>query len=170
MKKLMIILFYALSLFIIQAGAPAPVAAGAALEDCSTVSQEQRPVCVEKNQRALAVEACKNAGDVMEACIHKYLKTIALNTDCEVADGEELSAKNCQIIRYIVISINLLTGVAGLAIAGGIVLGGYQYMTARDNPGQVQSARMHVTWAIIALLILVFSYAFLQWLVPGGVL
>lgn len=90
--------------------------------------------------------------------------------DCETENNEPLTKENCQIVAYIVIAINFLTAAAGLAITGGVVYGGYQYLTARDNPGQVQAGRSKIVWALVALLLLVFGYSGLQWLVPGGVL
>lgn len=97
----------------------------------------------------------------------------ATQTDC-AGDGKGgpvvLTTKNCQIVAYLVIAINAMTAIAGVAIIGGMVYGGYLYLTARDNPGQVQAGRQKIVWALIALLILIFGYAGLQWLVPGGIL
>lgn len=90
------------------------------------------------------------------------------NCDCDT-EGD-LNPENCEIIRYIEIGINVLSGIAGVAIVGGIMVGGYMYMTARDNPGQTAAARQRVAWALIALLILIFFWGVLQWLVPGGIL
>lgn len=90
--------------------------------------------------------------------------------DCAPENNEALNKENCQIVAYIVIAINFLTAVAGLAITSGVVYGGYLYLTARDNPGQVQAGRSKVVWALVALLLLIFGYSGLQWLVPGGVL
>lgn len=89
--------------------------------------------------------------------------------DCD-GDGGALNKDNCQIVAYLIIAINFLTAVAGVAIVGGMVYGGYLYLTARDNPGQVQSGRSKIVWSLVALLMLIFGYAALQWLVPGGVL
>lgn len=90
-----------------------------------------------------------------------------ITTSC---DAEVLNRDNCKIIDYLVIGINFLSAVAGMAITASIMIAGYQYMTARDNAGQIQAARTRITWAIVALLIFIFMYGFLNWLVPGGVL
>ncbi len=91
------------------------------------------------------------------------------DTNCDCA-ASVLDRENCAIVKYIEIGINVLTGLAGLAIVGGMMTGGYMYMTARDNPGQTAAGRGRVVWALVALLILIFFWGFLQWLVPGGVL
>jgi hypothetical protein len=83
---------------------------------------------------------------------------------------DELDSSNCTIISYLVNGINFLSAVAGMAIVASIVIAGYQYMTARDNSGQVESAKKRMMWAIIALGVFVFMYAILNFLVPGGVL
>jgi len=90
-----------------------------------------------------------------------------ITTSC---DEDVLNRENCKIIDYLVIGINFLSAVAGMAIAASIMMAGYQYMTARDNASQVQAARTRITWALVALFIFLFMYGFLNWLVPGGVL
>jgi hypothetical protein len=50
------------------------------------------------------------------------------------------------------------------------MLAGFQYMTARDNAGQVQKARNRIVMTIVALAIYIFMYALLNFLIPGGVL
>jgi len=57
-----------------------------------------------------------------------------------------------------------------LAIIGSIMIAGYQYMTARDNSGQTAAAKKRIAWALVALVVFVFGYAFLNFLVPGGLL
>lgn len=100
----------------------------------------------------------------------KKEETGCTSIDCAPENNEALTKENCQIVAYIVIAINFLTAVAGLAITSGVVYGGYLYLTARDNPGQVQAGRSKIVWALVALLLLIFGYSGMQWLVPGGVL
>lgn len=91
-----------------------------------------------------------------------------LRTDCNEPD---LDRSNCQIINYLVIGIDIMGVVAGMAIIASVVWAGFEYMTAQDNPGQVAAARSRIYWAVFgALPLLVFTMALLNWLVPGGVL
>jgi hypothetical protein len=96
----------------------------------------------------------------------------ALNFEgaCEVGPGEDLSTDNCGIIAYLVVGINILSAIAGMAIVASIMIAGFQYMTARDNSGQIEAARKRIVWAITALVLFIFMYAFLNFIVPGGVL
>lgn len=93
----------------------------------------------------------------------------AIAGDCD-APGEELNTENCEILSYVVVAINILSALAVLSIIASIVIAGYQYMTARDNSGQIQKAKVRIIWALTALAIFVFMYAILDFLIPGGVI
>lgn len=90
-----------------------------------------------------------------------------IKSDCNDA---VLNASNCGIIKYLVNGINFLSAAAGLAIVASMMIAGYQYMTARDNPGAVQAARTRIAWSVVALVLFIFMYAILNFLVPGGIL
>lgn len=89
--------------------------------------------------------------------------------NCTTDNGEALNSENCGIIELLVDGINILSALAVMAIIASIVMAGYQYMTARDNSGQIQKARMRIIWALSALALFVFMYAILNFLIPGGV-
>ncbi len=110
------------------------------------------------------------SGQASSYSVHNTVASNGLASDCEVGPSEELDQGNCKIISYIVTGINLLTAVAGIAIVASIMIAGLQYMTARDNSGQIEAARKRIVWALIALLTLIVMYAGLNFLVPGGVL
>ncbi len=93
-----------------------------------------------------------------------------IDTDCETAVGETLDRTNCKIIDYLVIFIQVLSGLVGLVIIGVMIIGGIQYSTARGNPQAVAAAIQRITNAVLALVVFLFAFALLQWLVPGGVL
>ena len=91
----------------------------------------------------------------------------AVEADCT---ADSLNADNCQIISYIVVVINVLSAIAGMAIIASVMIAGYQYMTARDNSGQIMKAKLRIVWALVALALFIFMYSLLNFLVPGGVL
>lgn len=74
-----------------------------------------------------------------------------------------------KIQGYLQDGINLLTGLAGLAITASVIMGGIQYSTSGGNPQAASAAKKRISNAFLALLALVFLYTFLQWIVPGGV-
>ena len=89
--------------------------------------------------------------------------------ECDTLPGQELTRDNCEIINLVVIGINFLSAIAGMAIVGSIMFAGYQYMTARDNPGAIEAAKKRIVWALVALGLFVFMYALLNYFIPGGV-
>ena len=81
-----------------------------------------------------------------------------------------IESADCNINQYIELFINILSGLVGVVVVMVIVIGGIQYGTAGDDPGKLQAAKQRITKALIALLVFIFLYAFLQYLVPGGVI
>lgn len=65
--------------------------------------------------------------------------------------------------------INFLSIGVGVVVVAVIIFGGIQYMTADGSAQATAAAKSRITNALIALLAFIFTYAFLQWLVPGGV-
>jgi len=103
-------------------------------------------------------QICKNNGGV-------WGDSSAARVDCKV---EPTTADNCGIIKYILIFTDTLAAAAGIVIVIMIVAGGIQYSASRDNPQAVAAARGKIINAVMALVFFVFAFAFLQWLIPGG--
>lgn len=91
----------------------------------------------------------------------------SFETDCSEAD---LSSNSCGIIYYIEVFSNILAAVVGLVIVIMIVAGGVQYASARDNPELISAAKKKITNALLALVVFIFLTAFLEWIIPGGIL
>ena len=78
---------------------------------------------------------------------------------------------NCPLLKnYIIPAIRILSISVGVIVATMIVWGGIKYASSRDNPQQTASAKEHVRNALIGLVLYIFMVAFLNWVVPGGVL
>jgi len=87
-------------------------------------------------------------------------------TTSQVKDSD---LKNNPIIKWIEFFINVLSVTI---LAGGSVMiawAGIQYMTARDNAQNVQAAKEKIWNVVFGLVAYFFLYAFIQWLIPGGV-
>jgi hypothetical protein len=76
---------------------------------------------------------------------------------------------NNPILGYLTAIINILAGGVGLVVTAMLVYGGILYISARGNPGQIETAKKKIVNAVIALVMFIFMYALLQWLIPGGV-
>ncbi len=89
-----------------------------------------------------------------------------LDADCK---NTNINKDNCGIVSYLVRFIQFLSGIVGIIIVIIIAVGGIQYSMAKDNAQEITAAKERIKNAVIALLAYIFMFAFLQWLVPGGI-
>lgn len=82
---------------------------------------------------------------------------------------------NC-IVKDINTIVDFLAAAVGIAVVGSIIYGAIQYILAGSDiasagsgkPSAVAAARKRMVNGVIALLAFMFTYAFLQWVIPGG--
>lgn len=86
--------------------------------------------------------------------------------DCE--DGEDNEGGG--IFGILLIVLNVLTFGIGIAGTLGIVIAGVMYLTARDNEAQLVKAKNMLLNVVIGLIAYALLWAFLQWLIPGGII
>jgi hypothetical protein len=78
---------------------------------------------------------------------------------------------SCDLIKtYINPLITLLAGLVGVACVISLILAGIQYTTSGGDPKKAAAAKSRITMTIVALLSFAFLYAFLQFIVPGGII
>lgn len=65
--------------------------------------------------------------------------------------------------------LNILTGAAGIAAAGGIIYGSIIYTTAGGSVDKVKQARVIITNTVIGIVAYALMYSFLNYIIPGGV-
>jgi len=65
--------------------------------------------------------------------------------------------------------VNFLSAGVGIVVVGVIIVGGIQYITAGDNPQALTNAKQRIVNGLIAFMAFLLTFAFLNWLVPGGV-
>jgi len=82
---------------------------------------------------------------------------------------EESCVKQNPILQWINFFINLFSVVIIIGSAIMIAVAGIQYTTSRDNPQSVQAAKQKIWNVLIGLIAFFFLYAFVQWIIPGGV-
>lgn len=79
--------------------------------------------------------------------------------------------KSCNFVsNYINPTINLLSSIVGLVIVASIIVGGIQYSSSGGDPQKAAKAKTRITNSLIAFLAFIFLYAFLQFIIPGGLL
>src|SRR4030095_1308883 len=86
--------------------------------------------------------------------------------DCK---SPTVTSSNCGIVGYLVRFINILSAVVGVVVVIMVAVGGVQYTMSKDDPQATAEAKRRIRNALLALVFYVFTFAFLQWLVPGGI-
>jgi len=84
--------------------------------------------------------------------------------------GADLNRDNYGIIRYLAVFINVLSAVVGIVVTGVIIWGGIEYSMSSGDPSKVQAAKKKIYNGIISMIAFIFTFAFLQYIVPGGLL
>lgn len=64
--------------------------------------------------------------------------------------------------------VNFLSAGVGIVVVATIIAGGIQYSTAGSSPDAVNKAKERMTNGVLALVIYLLIFGFLQWIVPGG--
>ena len=82
---------------------------------------------------------------------------------CE--EGEENGEAIWAILGMVV---NILTAGIGILAVLGIVISGYQYMTAAGDPGKMAQAKNRIFQVVIGLLIYAVMWSVIEFLIPGG--
>ena len=111
----------------------------------------------------------QGGGDASET-VHKECESGASTSilgggGCMSDDG-----KGSSIFTVLNIALQVLTWGIGIAGTFGIVISGIQYMTARDDPARMTKAKNRIIHIAIGLVAYAVMWAFLQWLLPGGIL
>jgi lysylphosphatidylglycerol synthetase-like protein (DUF2156 family) len=90
---------------------------------------------------------------------------------CENSSAAELQkclTKN-PIVKDVQTIVNILSAAVGIVIIGSLIYAGIQYAAAGDNSQAVGAAKQRIINSFVALAAYIFLFAFVQWLVPGGV-
>lgn len=74
-----------------------------------------------------------------------------------------------QFFKLLSGAVTFLTAGVGIVVTAMIVIGGIQYSTANGDPQKVAGAKKTIYNALFALVAFIFLWAFMQWLIPGGV-
>jgi hypothetical protein len=77
--------------------------------------------------------------------------------------------RDCAVTDRLNAIANVLSAGVGIIVVIMIIVSGIQYTMAGSDPQKIATAKGHILNAIIALIAFFFLYAFLQWLVPGGI-
>jgi hypothetical protein len=85
------------------------------------------------------------------------------------AQGSNCDSDHCDLVAlYINPAINMLSILVGLVAAASLVMGGVQYASSSGDPQKTGAAKARITNTLLAFAAYLFLYAFLNFLIPGG--
>lgn len=131
----------------------------AKIEQCERTVPEQPYITAQKDKDAKDAKA-KDGQLPNEAAAESY--------SCKGLTKQECLEKN-PIVTWLNWGVNILAGIIGVGAILMVIWGGIQYITARDNPQAVAAAKQKIINVVIGIAAFIFMWAFLNWLVPGGV-
>jgi len=75
----------------------------------------------------------------------------------------------CLFENYLQPGLNLMAAIVGLACAGSYIAAGIRYETSADNSQKVSDAKQRIVTTTFVLIGFFVFYAFMKYLIPGGV-
>ena len=88
--------------------------------------------------------------------------TTAIDIGC-TGKGNPIKDMTFGIIRF-------LSAGVGLVVVASVIVAGIQYSASAGDPQAAAKAKSRISSTLVALLIFIFSYALLNYLIPGGFL
>lgn len=95
-------------------------------------------------------------------------KCAGVETSIIKCDADENDKEGEGIFAILAIIVSILTYGVGIAATIGVVISGYQYLTARDDRGQVMKAKKRLIEIAIGLVVYAIMWGVIQFLLPGG--
>lgn len=87
---------------------------------------------------------------------------------CDQKGGKSGDPSKSGVWGLLLLGINILTAGVGVAAVAGIVIGSVMYMTAGDSPDKIKKANIFLTNVILGIIVYAAMWAFLNFLIPGG--
>lgn len=84
-------------------------------------------------------------------------------------DNKGKKVEDNAIWGLLLMAVNILTAGIGLVAVGGIIYAAILYTTAQDKAAQVTKAKETIFNVVLGLVMFALMYAFLQFLIPGGI-
>jgi len=88
-------------------------------------------------------------------------------TCCPTANEDPIQ---CLFDKYATPVVQLLSALVGVVVVVAVIAGAIEYITSAGDPQKAAAGRSHITNALLGLLAYAFLYAFLQFIIPGGLL
>lgn len=140
----------------------------------STPSNSQKAT-VQQSQNVNSQASCSATDGTCDECLSSQASKGCVScangtcTDPAANPDTNCTKGSCDLIqKYVNPFINLLSISFGLLAVISLILGGIQYSTSEGDPQKVSKAKSRIINTIVAIVAYFFLYAFLQFLIPGG--
>ena len=100
------------------------------------------PATVSASPAFAQTQVCKSPGDACTTFVQKYLNPF----------------------------IKFLSIIVGIGAALSLVVAGMRYASSADDPSAVSAAKTRIVQTLIGLLAYIFLFAFLNYIIPGGLI
>lgn len=88
---------------------------------------------------------------------------------CKQTGGEGAELTNTGIWGILLLIINIMSAGIGVVAVGGLVYGSILYASAGGGPEQIKKAKTIIVDIVIGLVAYAFMFAFLNFIIPGGI-
>lgn len=137
----------------------APVLAAASSTPISSVNPKN---CLDGKTKTITVTGSNGQTNTEVVCAD-------IGNNCINQTVDSGCYKQTPLVKDLQNIVNALAIGVGVLVLGSIIAGGIQYIVAGDQPSGVEQAKKRITNGLFALVAFILSYAFLQWLIPGGI-
>lgn len=147
---------------------PCPVNVGQGTDKCFVRDPAQTDAAAASSWKESACDDPAFTGPATIDC-SKDVQYCDPATRCGQTDSAG-NAINCDLgIKYINPLIKAVAAMVGLAVTASIIWAGIQYATSADDPQKVTAAKQRMLTSVLTLLGFFLFFAFLNWIIPGGV-
>jgi hypothetical protein len=88
---------------------------------------------------------------------------------CDQPGGKKAKVENTGLWGILMLVVNILSAGVGIAAVGGVVYGSIMYTTSGGSVEQTKKARAIIANTIVGIVLYLATWAFLNYLVPGGI-
>ncbi len=133
-----------------------------------TCGPQKNQICSGDTTDPAAIHVCGsdgNVGNVTPGEDHHNEVKVGFDFGCR---GDAYPGQLNPILDIAFAILRFLSTGVGLIVIGSIIVAGIQYSASRGNPQATEAAIKRITSSLIGLLIFIFMFAFLNFIIPGG--
>ncbi|HEV2402936.1 MAG TPA: hypothetical protein VGS08_01925 [Candidatus Saccharimonadales bacterium] len=123
-----------------------------------------------KTQTIIGIILASLLFTVTAAPLNAYAAAPSCPTLSQISSGKSTGqGEKCLFYYYAQPLVDVLSGIVGVAVVISLITAGIQYSSAAGDSGKVSAAKERIRNSIIAIFAYLVLLAFLQWLLPGGI-